>query len=116
MKVSVVINEQHSIMKDQVRAIKDFFGDVVDIIFERIPAEGLTKEELIEKSIEMMKSEEVKAYIFASPIPVMLMTCTRFEVGTSPDVYTFHNDNREKKELPNGKIIMTVAQTGWKVV
>ena len=27
-----------------------------------------------------------------------------------------HNDRREKKELPNGKVIMAVAQTGWQLV
>jgi len=31
-------------------------------------------------------------------------------------VHIFHNDNREKKELPNGKIIHTVAQKGWVLV
>ena len=65
--------------------------------------------------------------IFASPVPYMLMRlsdlaaqCIDPNTGTKAyaleRVYVFHNDNREKKELPNGKIIQTVASTGWILV
>jgi hypothetical protein len=33
-----------------------------------------------------------------------------------PSWQVFHNDRREKKELPNGKVIMTVAKEGWELV
>jgi uncharacterized protein (DUF111 family) len=46
--------------------------------------------------------------IFVSPIPALMKLMRHWKV--------FHNDNREKKELPNGKIIMTVAKKGWVLV
>lgn len=65
------------------------------------------------------------AVVFVSPIPYMIKrltqlsivadidgACTFMEYGT----FIFHNDKREKKELPNGKIIYTVAQEGWQLV
>jgi len=37
-------------------------------------------------------------------------------VGRETRIRVLHNDNRQKKELPNGKIIMTVAETSWQLV
>ena len=31
-------------------------------------------------------------------------------------VSVFHNDNRVAKELPNGKIVHVIAETGWILV
>lgn len=60
--------------------------------------------------------------IFVSPIPLMIRGLT--EMGICPkgsgrrryNIKLFHNDNRIKKELPNGKIIQTIAETGWELV
>lgn len=65
--------------------------------------------EMKEKGRRMMGSP----VIFVSPIPYLI----KFLAGsTGTDVYVFHNDNREKKELPDGRIIQTVAKTGWQLV
>ena len=50
--------------------------------------------------------------MFASPVPALIALAQRAGV----EVKVLHNDKREKKELPNGKIIMTVAQAGWVIV
>jgi hypothetical protein len=36
--------------------------------------------------------------------------------ATDKEFFVLHNDRREKKELPNGKVIMTVAKEGWMIV
>lgn len=46
--------------------------------------------------------------VFVSPIPVLI----GLTVKNGIDTYIFHNDRRDKKELPNSKIIMVVSQTG----
>jgi len=35
--------------------------------------------------------------------------------GVCYEYYLLHNDRREKKELPNGRVISVVAQTGWQL-
>jgi len=49
--------------------------------------------------------------VFVSPIPYMVK-----ELAKDANVLVFHNDRREKKQLPNGKIIQVVAETGWQLV
>lgn len=41
------------------------------------------------------------------------MDCT---VDERYKVLIFHNDNREKKELPGGKVVSVVSQTGWQLI
>jgi len=67
--------------------------------------------------------------VFASPIPYLVKRLS-FRAGAqhvdfvegldlrlnAGQVFIFHNDKREKKELPNVKVIFTVAKTGWKLV
>jgi hypothetical protein len=60
-----------------------------------------------------LKGMEDGAIVFASPIPALIKKAT-LEFGGW--VKIFHNDHREKKELPNGRIIMVVAQEGWELV
>ena len=48
----------------------------------------------------------------ASPVPALMMILRQEKFKWS----VFHNDQREKKELPNGKIVMTVSKTGWVIV
>ena len=40
----------------------------------------------------------------------------RKSYGYGTQVLVFHNDKRQKRELPNGKIISVVAETGWQLV
>src|SRR5690606_33351270 len=96
-----------------------------------IPASGLNLQE--QKELVKELTQKDGNIIFVSPIPAMMVLLSRElakmeyckgEADTKclPSgcpiikVYTFHNDRREKKELPNGKIIFTVAKEGWQLV
>lgn len=63
--------------------------------------------------------------IFASPVPVLLATLSATaaesyavfrDADPVPRVLVFHNDRREKVELPNGRIIQRIAREGWVLV
>jgi hypothetical protein len=103
VKALVVLNEQHNLMDEQ-RSILD---GLFDWTIKPVPASGW--------SLSQMRGviQELKAFdgevVFASPVPALLL-------GMEGRGFLFHNDRREKKELPNGKIIMTVAQTGWQLI
>lgn len=112
-KAIVVINEQHNLMDSQVKLLEERFSSYKRL---NVPATGWTyaemdkvSEELYDKWIE----EKDVVIVFASPIPALLKMCLSI---MDDAVLIFHNDNRDKKELPNGKIIFTVAQEGWQLV
>lgn len=126
-KTIVVMNESHGLMDEQ-KSILDRKYPNYEIL--SVPASGWTLQEIDgvadtihEKLIEGGKETE-NAVIFVSPIPALIKACMMRAV--SPDymesiyycyeILIFHNDNREKKELPNGKIIQVVAKTGWQLV
>lgn len=102
-KALVILNEQHKLMEEQVAILDGLF----DWTIKPVPASGWSLSQMREVI------QELKAFdgevVFASPIPALLM-------GMEGSGFLFHNDRREKKELPNGKVIMTVAQTGWQLV
>jgi hypothetical protein len=62
--------------------------------------------------------------VFVSPIPALLLILAqrdgeRFGSGANDGlscVQVFHNNKREKKELPNGKIISVTATEGWELI
>lgn len=131
-KAYVVINEQHSLMEEQERILKENFDELE---FVKVPANGWTLYEMqeIEFSLRVkVANAEVRpggknivypantgdnAIVFVSPIPHLLKLLTLNSAGEKLyKVLVFHNDNRIKKELPNGKIIQSVAETGWKLV
>ena len=105
----VIINEQHTLLPDQVKVLENEFN-VNGFILVKIPAKGLTKDEQYELSQHFKNVDDV---VFASPMPALIKYIA---TETLADWYVFHNDKREKKELPNGKIIFTVAQEGWEIV
>ena len=110
MKNIVIINEQHSLLPEQKQLIArlDGIGGTL-----KVPRNGWTLQEIYQ--VEKRLHEEntgSQRYIFVSPVPVLLGLLCRW----SSKVYVFHNDKREKKELPNGKIIYTVAEDGWQLV
>jgi hypothetical protein len=118
----VIINEQHSLLPEQEKILNSQFDSWE---FFKVPADGWTLPEIMEKAKELAKDNVV----FCSPIPVLLAelaknagfmdACSKVENGFSgqvPSVYVFHNDVREKKELPNGKIISVTAKEGWQLV
>lgn len=123
----VLINESHSLLEDQQRVLEERY-EGYEIL--PIPASGWTLEEMDEKvkEISSMELEEGKLYldvIFVSPVPYMIRELTRKEIymptveyaeQTHIFVHVFHNDRREKKELPGGKVIQVVAKEGWKLV
>lgn len=119
--VKVIMNEQHSLMKEQENILNEKFSDNWEIF--PVPANGWTLEEM-KKVYEELK--DGYTIIFASPIPYLIRELS-YSLGLDHGsdgyvkngasmVLIFHNDKREKKELPNGKIIQTVAQTGWELV
>lgn len=126
MKAIVIINESHSLMEDQERVLSKKFGDDWDIY--PVPSSGWTKEEMdleIEKILSLRDKNKKLSVVFASPIPYMLMQLTRNEVyapsgefceSTGLFIHVLHNDNRDKKELPNGKYISVVAKEGWQLL
>lgn len=111
-KAIVIINEQHSLMEDQVRILNEQFE-----LFEsfEVPASGWTLNQQM-SILSDMREWYFDALVFASPVPAMLKEAVEWKMAGGPKVFVFHNDNREKKELPGGKIVMTVAKTGWVLV
>ena len=97
-----IINAQHSLLKAQ----SEFLPDECEVL--QVPASGWTLEEMKKKRSYLRKYDLI---IFVSPIPYLIK-----ELAPWKDVKVFHNDVREKKELPNGKVIMTVAKEGWQLV
>lgn len=122
-KAIVLINEQHKMMKEQIEILNDKYESWETCL---VPASGWTIKEQKEKAIELQ--DHWRDIVFASPVPFLLMLCSNRDGRASEAQYwgqnapetsavsLFHNDKREKKELPNGKIINVVAQTGWQLV
>jgi hypothetical protein len=102
----VIMNEQHSLMSEQKVLLDAAYKDWD---FFKIPADGYDLLEL-DNAIEELREKDV---LFLSPVPLMIR-----ELAKRPDKLTllFHNDKRVKKELPNGRIISVVAQTGWEII
>jgi len=113
----VVLNAQHSLFDEQKQLLSENFDSIE---FLTVPADGWTlaeQEKEIEKLSEMMDvSDMYPVIVFASPVPVMLSAMATIAAVKNGDVQVFHNDRRNKKELPNGRVIMTVAPTGWQLV
>lgn len=96
MKTIVIMNTAHSLMEEQQ-----------NILATKFP-EGWNLEQLREIAYSLVE----KQVVFVSPVPVLIGLTAKAGIET----YIFHNDKRDKKELPNGKIIMVVSQTGWELV
>jgi len=108
-KVFIIINEQHSMMDSQLEVIRKAFP-YLDIAYKHVPATGWTLTDI--RCICTHLIDET--VVFVSPIPAMIKIL--MDVNGSDKTFVMHNDKREKKELPNGKVIMTVAKTGWQLV
>lgn len=106
MKPIVIMNQTHSLMQDQQDVLDKTFPQGFDIL--GVPADGWT----LQQQLDITQDLIGKTVVFVSPVPVLLAKATKLGV----DAYVFHNDNRDKKQLPNGKIIMVVAQTGWQLI
>lgn len=121
-KATVVINEQHSLMDAQVDILKENFDYWEEV---RVPASGWDSDDIM---YETSKLEGT--VVFVSPIPQMIKYCSIDAAikearnydhgGILPEPMSkclrcmiMCNDQREKKELSNGKIIHVVSQKGW---
>jgi len=143
-KAYVVINETHKLMEEQNAILQQY--DEIEFIKVPASGWNLDQMKEKAEEIHFLASgaevtqhpesgkvvrvglpadgEMNNAVVFVSPIPYLMKelsvrSVVANEVGdirTLYDVRVFHNDRREKKELPNGKIIMTVASTGWQLV
>lgn len=121
MATTIVINEQHSLLPAQERLLPAEYETL------RVPATGWDKEEM-DAVMTSLRGE----VIFVSPIPYMLIelafsagadwsanaTSQEYPFAVGGDyrvrkVRVFCNDTREKKELPNGKVIQVTTQEGW---
>lgn len=108
----VVINEKHSLMPQQTALLKEKFSSFEEL---RVSEAGWDKTRIKEEAKKLVESW--KSVVILSPIPLLLgLVSSRREEG----IYVFHNDKREKKEVPDGKggtrIIFTVAPEGWELV
>lgn len=123
MTINVIINEQHSLMEDQERClnelvaeIEEFRDEIVDVVHVKVPAEGWTIQEMDSVYDEIMDANDCigpTEVVFVSPIPYLIK---RFAGSDYAVTRIFHNDHREKKDLPDGRIIHTVAKEGWELV
>lgn len=121
MKAVVILSEQHSLFPQQRWLLDATYESWV--IFP-IPAEGLKKEEIFSLA-DQMEEEMTKGIqvVVGSPIPLLLNLLsweagrlTEEGAGGEYSVAVFHNDYRDKKELPGGKIIQVVAKEGWELL
>lgn len=113
MNTYLIINETHSLLPDQVRVLEEKgMSDYEEI---RIPKEGWDARTRFSLAHEW--AERGGRYIFVSPEPVILGRLAHLSVFRKDvAVYVFSNDRRVKKELPDGRIVQTIAPTGWKLV
>ena len=98
----VVMNEQHTLLPEQAALLPDGYT------IASVPAQGWDLDTIRQKSQEWGD----RMVILVSPIPALMSI--RAKDGKPFQV--FHNDRREKKELPDGRIIHTVAKEGWQLV
>jgi hypothetical protein len=121
-KALVVINEQHTLLPDQVRILDEKF-DEYELL--KVPAEGWTLDEIevqassiVNKIHEAFYARESLSVVFVSPIPALMkrVFVSVDYVDAIDCVFVFHNDRREKKVLPGGKVVMVVADEGWQLV
>lgn len=123
-KAKIIINEQHTLVRGQQDILNDKYG-IDRWELHLVPASGWTLAE--QKKQESTLLAHPGDVIFASPVPFLLASLAyrrgrniEMSAGTQltikGSVSLLHNDRREKKELPNGKVISVVAQEGWKIV
>ena len=98
----VVINIQHSLLPQQEELLPD------EYTLALVPATGWDLQTIRDKS----KKWGNRMVILVSPIPALMS----IRAKEALPFQTFHNDKREKKELPDGRIIHTVSHEGWELV
>jgi len=117
----VIINEQHILKSEQQSIIDEEFESYETV---KIPANGLT----LQQMKELCQKHKDNDVIMVSPIPFVIKQLQKRNSERYTEAYlgmndafekpsgrvrVFHNDRRSKKELPNGKIIITPSEKGW---
>lgn len=117
----LIINEQHVLLPEQQKLLLNKFGSFYTI---QVPANGWDIETMKEVATLLME----RLAVFASPIPYLIREVSAassygnftLSEGGNPRApkfpLIFHNDRREKQELPSGKVIYTVAKEGWQLI
>jgi len=111
--IVVIKNETHQLFDEQQMLIEQLATNADEIKYLEVPADGWDLQEM-NRVLENFESypNDTK-FIFISPIPYLLKeTAKRYGDRT----LVFHNDHREKKELPGGRIIQVVSSTGWQLI
>jgi len=124
MKNVVIMNESHTLLSEQEKILNETFGTYE---FLYVPKEGWSYSDQLKIAKELV--QEGGNIIFVSPVPVLLSLIAFYRgygeagidigqpfMGCNINLYLFHNDHREKRELPDGRIIQVVASTGWQLV
>jgi hypothetical protein len=118
--LNLIINKQHKLLEEQSKLIERIFSpEVYSLNIITVPATGWTKLE----QFQVMQNMKGVA-LFISPIPMMIKelsmdTMTNQHLLPIPSfskvtgTFIMCNDTREKVELPNGKIIHKLSETGW---
>ncbi|MGM0409230.1 MAG: hypothetical protein ACQEQF_00605 [Bacillota bacterium] len=110
-KSIVIINEQHTLMEEQEQILNSNFDSWET---KEVPASGWNIDEMESIISELTLFDGT--VVMASPVPYMVMQLGKLHSDYYVEVKIFHNDNRKKVELPNGKVIHKVAKTGWQLV
>ena len=119
MKVAVIMNVQHKLMKQQRGLLNARYMDTWSVY--PVSEEGWDLEKTIQVYEELIKDYD--KVVMVSPVPYLLLLLSQ-KMGMDKvsnkkegfEVKVFHNSNRVKKELPNGRIISVVAEEGWQLV
>ncbi len=133
MKTAVFINQQHELSDEQFGMLDGKFGGDWDLV--KVPAQGWSLTEQRQVAMKYFRPAwdgglNYEQACFVSPVPYLLKHLS-WEAGANSSAqeinhcvsstickacWTFHNDRREKKVLPDGRVIHTVSQTGWEIV
>lgn len=98
-------NETHTIMSEQ----ESLLNSLGDFEIVSIPSSGWN----IEQQNSIFQKYKNDKVVFLSPVPLLLAL---FSANSTGSVFLFHNDRRNKKELPNGNIISVVSEHGWQLI
>ena len=116
--IVVIKNVTHRLFEEQQVLIEEL-ANADEIKVLEVPADGWDLQEMnrVLENFESYPKSILYQYdtkfIFVSPIPYLLKeTAKRY----GNRVFVFHNDYREKKELPDGRIIQVVSATGWQLL
>lgn len=112
MKTTIIINEQHTLLPEQATVLTNNFN-IWDTI--KVPAEGWDR-----TTRDKMCAELTGNIVFVSPVPGMILGLAMRAQAAADESgvvnmrpWVFANDTREKKELPDGRVISVLAKTGW---